>query len=529
MLRKIAAEHFNMTHNEVASYVEFFHPALSSDGEFQLLAVTAVNRVSIANKKLAFDLWAECPAELFPLFHAMADERARFIVAVRLNKSVVPYHLPEFGVHHGVAGGPCSEVVEASDSFFFHLDYSNFNNFAPIVEIDYDGNHGARIGEASNPGPGPDEEKKSGSDNDAVIFLSTPPVRNIQHFQQDIENLEWKLKQLNRKDKAYHSKKAKINKDISWCRRKIRQNQQPATPKSTIVGVSDSDSSTAIESAGSDAESDVVESPQLPPPPDRSSYSLFDFLLDVASIPPKVTRTVVQKTARTVALTTAIAGHFSAAVMYTATSVLTNDDHSILHLPDAVVSAGAKFVASLVDDEPPPPRLAKQPTPVSEARAVVEIAQQVRPLVVRNEVPLERVNAAATAALVAVKKAKHKVDQGGDDCDFIAKEGTVVIARLAHKGMCLARTQLADLLRRYQPDLDDGVIAHGDFGVGVYQNFLSHALVPRPVFSMQRISAGFWQFLCSANPFTQSHAFTRMIDALTGHHAVIPPIGGDFI
>jgi len=204
-------------------------------------------------------------------------------------------------------------------------------------------------------------------------------------------------------------------------------------------------------------------------------------------------------------------------------------------------------VADFIGADPPPPPPPPGPLPVSGLvpgglvpipvqRAYAEVAQSVRPLMVRNEAKVEVINAALTASLTSIKKARQPAATGGDGTDFIAKHGDAIIGQIAAGGVELAKRQVSSALQDYVPTQDDARMIHGLIGKSVMARIFDRAYVPVPsapwsawggafIGLMRQLSPLGWQAMPGDHP--SNHA-DRMRDACDAHHPVIPPALTDF-
>jgi len=264
----------------------------------------------------------------------------------------------------------------------------------------------------------------------------------------------------------------------------------------------------------------------LPAPSKEEQTTVFDLLLRASTYPWRLAWSTTKTTVRRVVQTGRIALALNADIAAIPIGLC---DHvfgtNLLRFkPDF-------WPAAEQEEKPAKPEthynalVPRQEDSLAACKIIADVAQSSRPCIARKESKLEVANVALTASYIAIKKAKYKVDEGGDGVDFLQRRGLNSVMQFAASGMALGKFQLAELLRTDEPDLLDGRIGSGLSGRSLFARLSEQANVPRPVFTFKFVWELIKSWVVSANPFiVPSKQIDRMMDSLRAQMPVIPAL-----
>jgi len=177
----------------------------------------------------------------------------------------------------------------------------------------------------------------------------------------------------------------------------------------------------------------------------------------------------------------------------------------------------------------------KQPSPVELAariraayhRAAVETAAAVRPILLRREAAIEVANAALSAALNAIRKAKMSEKEGGSGLDLLVDP--TAVQKIAQMGISEAKNQLNSVLHGMTFTAADARIISGEVGDDAWASLQDEVVAARSAVMnpLSILASRALTILCQLWPWKRHEIggdLFRVADAVTDHHPVIPTL-----
>jgi len=162
-------------------------------------------------------------------------------------------------------------------------------------------------------------------------------------------------------------------------------------------------------------------------------------------------------------------------------------------------------------------------------RVVLEVAAMVRPCYVRNEENIEIINVSFVSALNAIKKAKFKVEEGGEGIDLLSVLGRTCVATAANEGREQALQDLAGTLQSSQVTNAHGRVVGQVPGAGFAQDLAIEYNRPDFIVSpltvvKQYLTIKMRSLWPGGHPVPDAVDFHHCVDAVTNHLPVVPSV-----